>query len=223
MIPSFFAKYCLFGFLSAAVFAACRAIYFGCRKRKMDILHECVLLLFVFCLMGMISQTTFPLIRIEYYDWRTFFQTLKINCHFYTGSLELSKEGISWTASSGAMLRYNLIPLHTLFQFLFGESEIYQGEAWKQNSFMNLAGNIILFLPLGFLAPFVSDRLKKVSNVFLLFSALIVAIEVIQYFTGRSADIDDYILNIFGIMIGFLLSKTPPIRKILSFHRKTAE
>jgi glycopeptide antibiotics resistance protein len=76
-------------------------------------------------------------------------------------------------------------------------------------TFINFIGNIILFIPLGFLFPYAFD--KKVSIIKILIVGFIVSfgIEITQYLvlSSRRADIDDIILNVFGVLIGFLIYK----------------
>lgn len=70
-------------------------------------------------------------------------------------------------------------------------------------SFSNLFGNILVFVPVGIMLPMVHDGSK---NVFIMiFNALmfIIGIEVFQLFSNFGAfDVDDIILNIFGVLIG---------------------
>lgn len=66
---------------------------------------------------------------------------------------------------------------------------------------VNILGNLALFMPFGFLFPLKGDsKLGKTCAVGL---AAVLGIEVIQYFEGRVADIDDVILNFAGIMLGY--------------------
>ncbi|WP_303861139.1 VanZ family protein [Alkalibaculum bacchi] len=75
-------------------------------------------------------------------------------------------------------------------------------------SFKNILGNLVLFLPLGFLTSFLikSKKLISVFTYSLLFSTLI---EVMQYIflTSRRADVDDVILNTVGGVLGYLIYK----------------
>ena len=70
-------------------------------------------------------------------------------------------------------------------------------------SFSNLFGNILVFVPVGIMLPMVH---KGSKNVFIMiFNALmfIIGIEVFQLFSNFGAfDVDDIILNIFGVLIG---------------------
>ena len=76
--------------------------------------------------------------------------------------------------------------------------------------FENTAGNIVLFLPLGFLLPMVAKKTNSFPAVFfiaLLYSGLIEFIQYIERSFGayRSVDIDDVILNTLGGGAGFLI------------------
>ncbi|MCA1634647.1 MAG: VanZ family protein [Acidobacteria bacterium] len=74
----------------------------------------------------------------------------------------------------------------------------------------NMAGNIFLFLPLGFFLPLVSDRFGTIKRVLLVALVLSSSIEVVQFLsrligTFRTVDVDDVILNTLGAGVGFLL------------------
>ena len=75
------------------------------------------------------------------------------------------------------------------------------------HSIINLVGNVVMFIPLGYLLP----RLFRPMRCFLLLSVStvvsIVLIEVLQLYTGLgSCDVDDLILNVIGVSIGYLLN-----------------
>ena len=87
----------------------------------------------------------------------------------------------------------NLIPLGWLFQpYSMGVASTMQ----------QLAINFIMFVPFTFfLATVLSRRnLWKVMAIALIVN---VSIETFQYFTGRSADIDDLIMNLLGGLCGY--------------------
>lgn len=74
---------------------------------------------------------------------------------------------------------------------------------------LNVFGNILLFIPLG---GFLAVRYRSFLKVFLLALFLSVLIEFLQFTEGRfgvyrSVDIDDVILNTFGGVLGFILSR----------------
>ncbi len=69
----------------------------------------------------------------------------------------------------------------------------------------NLLGNLLLFVPFGFLLPLVWP--EKNECVGTIFSGFILSlfIEACQLFVGRSCDIDDLILNTLGAFAGYLV------------------
>ncbi len=70
-------------------------------------------------------------------------------------------------------------------------------------SFSNLFGNILIFVPVGILLPLVHRASKKMWILLLNALLLIVGIEVFQLFSNFGAfDVDDIILNTFGVLIG---------------------
>lgn len=71
--------------------------------------------------------------------------------------------------------------------------------------------NIILFLPIGFMAALLWENFRNMKNIFLLGLGLSLFIELAQIFTFRATDIDDLIANTFGSVLGYLL--TTPFQK----------
>lgn len=74
------------------------------------------------------------------------------------------------------------------------------------SSFLPVALNMVLFVPLGFLLPCVfpkgSWNWKKAAAAGLSVSC---AIEVLQLFGGRYAEMEDLLINAFGTWVGFML------------------
>jgi glycopeptide antibiotics resistance protein len=73
----------------------------------------------------------------------------------------------------------------------------------------NAKGNILLFIPLGLLLPFVWRRLSFWKGLQIAL-AVSISIEILQFVSRiwgsfRSADINDVILNLAGACIGLLL------------------
>jgi glycopeptide antibiotics resistance protein len=63
--------------------------------------------------------------------------------------------------------------------------------------------NIIMIIPLGFILPIVFKPLRVCWKTVLTVMAIIVCIETFQYFIGRSADVDDLIMNTIGGFVGY--------------------
>ncbi len=85
---------------------------------------------------------------------------------------------------------------------------------WGQlNSFENLFGNVVCFVPFGFLLPFLHPD-SRYAWVLLINAFLFVsAIEVFQLVTAFGAfDVDDILLNCFGALLGHMLFRLCGIR-----------
>lgn len=96
---------------------------------------------------------------------------------------------------------YNLIPMSTVGAYLFTQDD--RVSDWGSVAFLNLAANVALFVPLGFLAPLAGERSRRLRSVLVLGVTVSLFIEVSQFLIGRSADIDDVILNVIGAGIGY--------------------
>lgn len=97
--------------------------------------------------------------------------------------------------SSGYHL-YNLIP------FVWVKSTYTMG---FHNMVKQLLLNIGMFVPFGFFLPFAVKRMRKWNRTFLTSMMFSFAIEFVQYFIGRSADVDDLIMNTLGGVVGYVL------------------
>lgn len=90
----------------------------------------------------------------------------------------------------------NLMPFNWLF------------ETWEMGRLKMISqviGNILMFIPLGFLLPLVFKSLSSFKKNFQVIFFFSLSIEFIQYFIGRSSDIDDLILNTLGGMVGYTI------------------
>lgn len=100
----------------------------------------------------------------------------------------------------------NLVPFRTLrlFSSLLDSSR----PDYVRSAVINLGGNIIMFVPLGFLLPRVFPKRASLPRVLLITAAIISAVELLQLFTlVGSCDIDDLILNVLGAAMGYGLHK----------------
>ncbi len=116
------------------------------------------------------------------------------------GSLMLNFGG---TATGPA----NFLPFKTIFPYLMGD------KGWIIAG-INLAGNIVLLLPIGFLIPLVFRNITWKKSLTLAVATGL-SIEVLQVILHVGIfDVDDVILNGLGVMMGFwvsvLLAKMAP-------------
>ena len=90
----------------------------------------------------------------------------------------------------------NWVPFKTILFYLMGSRGLLIGG-------INILGNIVLLIPLGFLLPLVYRTLTN-NKALIIFSAFCLMIEGVQaYLKIGIFDIDDVILNLLGCMIGY--------------------
>ena len=99
----------------------------------------------------------------------------------------------------------NLIPFYTTKNYLH-VLQYSTDRYMRTHCFLNLAGNIVLFIPAGWLLPRLWGWLRNFFRFFTFCAGLIFLVETVQLFTllGRF-DIDDLILNLSGMILGFIL------------------
>ena len=72
----------------------------------------------------------------------------------------------------------------------------------------NLLGNIILFLPLGVLLPFLFYKCKSLLTVIAIAFCTSLLVEMLQFCLQIGmADIDDVLLNTFGAILGYFVAR----------------
>ncbi|MCD8241014.1 MAG: VanZ family protein [Lachnospiraceae bacterium] len=97
--------------------------------------------------------------------------------------------------------RYNFVPFREIGRYLKYHEQIGTGLV-----LLNLAGNVIGFIPFGGLAPAFSNRRMSFFRVLLFSLELSLFVEIAQLVLQvGSCDVDDILLNIFGSCIGYCL------------------
>ncbi len=97
----------------------------------------------------------------------------------------------------------NLMPFQTIRNFINTVSRTDDGYMFR-HSVINLAGNVVMFIPLGFFIPCVFSKFSRFGYCMLFSAICITAVELIQLFTLLgSCDIDDLILNMIGSAVGY--------------------
>ena len=98
----------------------------------------------------------------------------------------------------------NLKPFHSILQMMTGSGININPEDVIKVGILNLLGNLVMFMPFGFLLPALWRKCEKFYITFLAGMFVSVGIEMIQYFIGRSTDVDDVILNSAGTVVGYI-------------------
>lgn len=173
--------YVVIGFITGLISLAVRYK----RRKTKDKKHEILMILFIAYLAGLASQTVVPR-----FGFGVASNTGKFYFDVYIGSLG----------------HINLIPFRSIAQQLAGEIGVNANDI-ASVAVLNLAANLLLFSPLGFFLPTIWDKLISFKRTVLAGLCIVVLIEMIQFFIGRSADIDDVILNVVGIAVGYCIYK----------------
>lgn len=184
--------------------AAALAVFFllrPARKRRLSGMNlvssacrETALALFLVFCAGLAALTLFPANLWAYvFDW--VFRRDYWNWGWGVSGWRLTDFYPSWeeTASQFAYLPNMLTPFEEISRALNRRSY------WLL--FM-LLGNIIMFMPLGFFPALLWRRWRWWRSLLAGFCTS-ASIEFIQFFIGRSTDIDDVILNTTGALAGF--------------------
>jgi len=86
----------------------------------------------------------------------------------------------------------------------FKTIRMYIRYADRLNSVENLVGNVVVFIPLGFLLPALWKPCRCFWETFMLSFIAISGIELFQLFSAFGAfDVDDILLNSVGAMLGY--------------------
>lgn len=103
-----------------------------------------------------------------------------------------------------AEISINLTPFKTILLYF----TLLQNDTYRTHAIINLFGNILVFVPLGYLLPKIWSRFRGYFKTILAVALLMVVVELVQYVTALgSLDIDDLILNILGASIGYIFWK----------------
>lgn len=186
--------YILFAVIGAVLYIPFRVLYL----RKKDALSfsasELFRLLFFSSVFAVLSQTIFPDFVVSLMPGE-----LSVSAYYPRFFIDLSNKGIEYVFYEDISTHFNLVPFKTIVSYINNANTI--NEAVRAIS--NVVGNLCLFIPVGFLFPLASKKVYfKRFIIFVFF--LILAIEAVQFYVGRSADIDDLILNLSGALCGYL-------------------
>ncbi|MFC9447259.1 VanZ family protein [Bacillus cereus] len=131
------------------------------------------------------------------YSFVLLFKLLLGRPAFYFGNLKYFFETGDWHAIHGGLI--NLVPFRSTIRYLT-EFDSYNLDI----VLMNTLGNVIIFIPFGFLLPLLFKQINNVKMASKIFIKFILLIESLQLLTFTGVfDIDDIILNMLGALIGY--------------------
>ena len=144
------------------------------------------------------------------------FYILALVMLLFAGVMFVGIRGHIWTDLS--LIEYiksssNFVPFKTISTYV---QAIFDGSMNISIPIKNVVGNLFMFLPMGIFLPFFIVKINKVSIFTISMIILLFFIEAIQLVTRRgSFDIDDFILNTLGALIGFGIWKSKLVQRLL--------
>lgn len=150
-----------------------RLLYVRKKKQKPEYVREFLLAVFVLFMAGLIVLVLWP-------------RDLDgANTDYVSQAMERLKTGIGT----------NFVPLRTI--------RSYFARGFSSQFIINIIANVLMFSPMGFFLPLLWQRYRKWWKLLLIGTVFSVGIETVQLFVGRSVDVDDVILNVAGVMLGY--------------------
>lgn len=117
--------------------------------------------------------------------------------------LDRTEVSTSHNIYSKDMRTLNLVPFETIKLF---QRSWKHGYLNKGLIVSNICGNIVMFMPMVILLWCLIKKLRKPWLLAIINAAIIIIVEVCQYiFSVGSCDIDDFILNMIGVIIACVI------------------
>ena len=111
--------------------------------------------------------------------------------------------------------RINLIPFGTVYEYI---DKIINNRINVDTAITNLVGNMIVFLPMGTFLPCLFRKMRSFRKTVLTVFFIVLGIELIEIILAMGAfDIDDFIFNLGGAMIGYTIVCIPFVKKMMQF------
>ncbi|MHA6261331.1 VanZ family protein [Sporosarcina sp. CAU 1771] len=158
-----------------------RVFYLKKKKANLDFKRELILTIFTLYSIGLASQTIIP-------RWSAGILT-ETGKFYFDVYIVNEMAGRNW------------VPFDTINNYFSPTNESVND--WNSISILNLAGNVFLFSPIGYFLPYLWRRWRSFIKILCVGIIVPCFIEFVQLFIGRSSDIDDIILNAFGVLIGY--------------------
>lgn len=110
-------------------------------------------------------------------------------------------ESYGRTADTGGQYRYNLVLFQEISRFWRHRKAVGMTAC-----FLNIGGNILGFMPFGFILPVVHRNMNSFWLVTFLGFSMSLLVECVQLVSRvGSFDVDDMLLNTIGTMLGYIL------------------
>lgn len=131
--------------------------------------------------------------KIQIISWVLFIIYLVMMVYFLFFSEQMGR-------IPGNQYRYNLIPFAEIRRYLN-----YRSKIGNYHVLLNLLGNVVSFIPFGFVIPILT-RKQTALRMMLLSMAASVLVELLQLISMLGTfDVDDILLNTLGGLMGYWL------------------
>ena len=131
--------------------------------------------------------------------WAAFLAYVLVLLYFTCFSESL---GRTPEAYAEAELHYNLVLFNEIRRFWTYRRQLGAGAV-----LLNLAGNVLAFVPYGYLLPRITERGRSFTACvfFGMMTSFLIECAQLAFHVG-SFDVDDLLLNLTGVILGYLLS-----------------
>ncbi len=138
--------------------------------------------------------------KLQKICWTVFVLYLIALLYYTIFAESLGRRG---AGESESQIRYNLVLFNEIRRFW-----TYRDKLGMRAFLLNVVGNVLAFVPSGFLLPAVSRRCRWLPGIVLVGFMISFLIECTQLvFRVGSFDVDDLLLNTLGVILGFFLNR----------------
>lgn len=194
LLFNYIGMYILFAVIGAVLYIPFRVLYLRKKGALSFTVAEQFRLLFFSSVFAVLSQTVFPDFVFALMPGE-----LSVSAYYPRFFIDLSNKGSKFVFYEDIITHFNLIPFKTIVSYVNNANTINE----VVRAISNVIGNLCLFIPIGFLLPLASKK-ASFKRLITFVLPLILVIEAAQFYVGRSADIDDVILNLLGALCGYL-------------------
>lgn len=107
---------------------------------------------------------------------------------------------------------FNIVPFKTIINYLKNFDSLYS----NSSILYNLLGNFVACMPFAFFIPLLFKKQNKSKTFLITITLIVLGVELTQFLTlSGSCDIDDFILNISGALIFYLLIRIKSVNLLI--------
>lgn len=117
--------------------------------------------------------------------------------------------------------KYNIHPFMEIKRYI---KYLNDDSVLGRISFLNIIGNVLVFIPFGFFMPWLTDKKSNFIITLIYGFALSLAIEFVQLICKVGCfDVDDLMLNSLGVVLGYIAFKVIFVLIGIASRRKGTE